>query len=583
MSATLPPGDRRPIPAVAIVGNDTVLAAAPATPVQLAHACLRRGFAVAVPASWGDELVAAEAVRRLAARGKGPAVMCACPYVRAHLLAPGTDLAPFLVSLVAPPVAAARYLRTVYGEHGVHITYIGGCPAADDPAIDVRLTPDQFLADLAERTIALSEQPLVFDSIVPPDRRRWCSLPGGAPSAEVLWNETDSRTLVELDRNDVSTDLAQQIMTREHVLLDLAPSLGCACSGAVPSLPPRSARVAVSALEPPRAFGPVIDPAAVVPLDAPVGLSATLAHLPRIDALVAKTMPGDLAAPADVQDLLDHEIGRSSAPASGSLEPMDAPAGDSAADASLVETASARVSDASVGHPPDSGSETGVIASTIPRSGGEQPRVGNRDEPAVEVPPWAMDAEEVATPEARAPADPSSDVDRGSVRRRTPPSLPMRHLAASIPRTSAGDGRSLPRAYVARRRTPTSVALVAEAGSRTPPIGPALGSSPDAPSATNPPRDVSGLGPTASPTASPRAEPPTATAPAVPQSPATASPVAAPSSPSTTAATGQVHAAGGPSRTGAVATPATNRGVLSILLISALMALFAYVVAALRR
>jgi iron only hydrogenase large subunit-like protein len=121
---------------VVIIGNDAVLAAAPATPVQIAHACLRRGFTVAVPASWGDELVAAEAVRRLASRERGPAVMCVCPFVRSRLLAPGPDLAPFLVSLVSPPVATARYLRAVYGEHGVHITYIGGCPSAEDISID---------------------------------------------------------------------------------------------------------------------------------------------------------------------------------------------------------------------------------------------------------------------------------------------------------------------------------------------------------------------------------------------------------------------------------------------------------------
>ena len=127
---------------VAIIGNDAVLDAAPATPVQLAHACLRRGFTVAVPASWGDELVATETVRRLALRERGPAVMCVCPFVRSRLLAPGPDLAPFLVSLVAPPVATARYLRAAYGERDVHITYIGGCPSAEDPSIDERLTPD---------------------------------------------------------------------------------------------------------------------------------------------------------------------------------------------------------------------------------------------------------------------------------------------------------------------------------------------------------------------------------------------------------------------------------------------------------
>src|SRR5688572_18932952 len=138
MSASFPNVERRPVPAVAIVGNDAVLAAAPASPVQLAHACLQHGFSVAVPASWGDELLAAETVRRLLGREKGPAVMCVCPFVRSRLLASGSDLAPFLVSLVPPPVAAARYLRAAYGEHAVHITYIGACPSADDAAIDVR-------------------------------------------------------------------------------------------------------------------------------------------------------------------------------------------------------------------------------------------------------------------------------------------------------------------------------------------------------------------------------------------------------------------------------------------------------------
>src|SRR5688500_16138723 len=166
MTTSLPNGDPPPLPAVVILGNDAVLAAAPATPVQLAHACLEHGFTVAVPASWGDELVATEAIRRLAARDRGPAVMCVCPYVRSRLLGPGRDLEPFLVALVAPPVAAARYLRSIYGERGVHITYIGGCPSAEDSAIDARLTPDAFLAEIAERGIALLEQPLVFDSIV---------------------------------------------------------------------------------------------------------------------------------------------------------------------------------------------------------------------------------------------------------------------------------------------------------------------------------------------------------------------------------------------------------------------------------
>lgn len=300
MTASPPADDRRPIATVAIIGNDALLAAAPATPVQLAHACLRRGFTVAVPVTWGDELLAAEAVRQLSSRARGPAVMCVCPFVRSRLLAPGPDLAPFLLSLVPPPVATARYLRTVYGDRGVHITYIGACPGADDQTIDARLTPDTFLGELADHGISLAEQPLVFDSIVPPDRRRWCSLPGGVPSAEVLWSDTDTRTLVEIERDDVSTDLAQHIIARDHVLLDLAPSLGCSCSGSIPSLTPRSARVAVTALEPPRALSPVIEPPVVIPLDVPVSGARKAAEPPRpveIPAVVSQR----------TQQEIDHE------------------------------------------------------------------------------------------------------------------------------------------------------------------------------------------------------------------------------------------------------------------------------------
>src|SRR4029079_3066038 len=96
---------------VASFGNDAVLDAPHATPVQIAHACLRRGFTVAVPASWGEELIASEVVSRLASSERGTARICVGPFVRSRLLAPGPDLAPFLVSLVAPPVATARYLR----------------------------------------------------------------------------------------------------------------------------------------------------------------------------------------------------------------------------------------------------------------------------------------------------------------------------------------------------------------------------------------------------------------------------------------------------------------------------------------
>jgi len=564
MSASLPT-DQRPVPTVAIIGNDAVLAAAPATPVQLAHACLRRGFAVAVPASWGDELIAAEAVRRLAAREKGPAVMCVCPYVRSRLLAPGPDLAPFLVSLLPPPVAAARYLRTLYGERGVRITYIGGCPGADDPAIDTRLTPAAFLADIAEYGISLSEQPLVFDSIVPPDRRRWCSLPGGVPSAEVLWSESDTRTLIEIDPDDASTDLAQHIITHEHVLLDLAPGLGCACSGAIASMPARSARVAVTAIEPPRALAPVVDPAVVVSLDAPVGVAASTVR------------PGAMS-PRDAAPPAESPVDVGGPPSAESLPAVAAPpAVDTVAPAQRVEpeVAAIRTSAASeqrveahAGPMLEPVIEPAVHSPTseTPDASSEETRValehrhGAAEGGVLEAPAESARAS-AAQPDTAPTAPAAEPLDTSPVRRRTPQAMPARPVAGSIPRAAGGDGRSLPRAYIGKRRTPAAGA-------------PRV---PEAPRPTTPPA-----------AAAPRAEADASSQPPgapVPPSAAggTAAPSPAPPRAAVTPPAVRAPVADAESRGGSLARSVGDHGALVFLLAGALLALGVYVLSALRR
>ena len=262
---------------IAILGADTMLAAQPATPVQLAHACLHAGYGLAVPVSWGDELIAGECLTRLAERGARPAVMCSCPHVRDELLAVGPDLGPMLIPLVAPPVAVARYLHRIYGRDQVHLTYIGSCPAAADDALDAHLAPAQFLATLASAGIALTDQPRVFDSVLPPDRRRFLSVAGGVPSAEQLWSAGNGRSLVELDGEDYLIDLAQHLLSHQCTLIDLAPRLGCACSGVSALVPARSARAAVAVMEPPRASGPVIDATIALELIDPIPCDAPIA------------------------------------------------------------------------------------------------------------------------------------------------------------------------------------------------------------------------------------------------------------------------------------------------------------------
>jgi len=243
---------------IVILGTDAVLAAQPATPVQLAHACLRAGFTNVIPASWGDEIIATAVLRRLDRFGEGPAIQCSCPYVAHRLLAVGADLRPLLLPLVPPPVAIARYVRALSPATPTRITFVGACPGAVDESIDIRMTPEALISMLAERQIELQAQPRVFESIIPPDRRRFRSMPGGVPTSEALWSEQGDRSLVEVSDEDFVAEISQLVLSGDNVLIDPSAALGCACSGAVGNEPALEGRTRVMALEPPRAALPVV-------------------------------------------------------------------------------------------------------------------------------------------------------------------------------------------------------------------------------------------------------------------------------------------------------------------------------------
>ncbi len=250
-------GSIKPV-AVIILGADMLVTASPATPIQLWHACLASGYDLAVPATWGDELIAAECLRALGSHPETVTVMCSCPMVARAVGDGEADLSAHLVSLVAPPVATARYLRRVYGERRVHITFAGACPAAGDSAIDAWVTPAELLERFVSTGVELARQPQLFESVLPPDRRRHLSQPGGVPTPDRAAALARPRQLIEVDDADVMTSVRRHLMGGVRALVDIAPRLGCACSGVVEHQPAAQARRGVERLEPPRSMRPVM-------------------------------------------------------------------------------------------------------------------------------------------------------------------------------------------------------------------------------------------------------------------------------------------------------------------------------------
>ncbi len=291
------------VPSLLILGTDAVLAAAPSSAVQLTHACLAAGFDAVIPASWGDELIAARVLERLE-RADAPLVECSCPLVANRLAAHADAIAPMVLCLVSPPVATASYLRALYAPARPRITYVGACPSAGADVIDVWQSPDDLLGMLAARGVSVAAQPREFDAMLAPDRRRFHSDPGGVPAPVALRALHAPVECVEVSADSFVTELAQHLLESNRILIDASGAMGCPCSGA-PSGPEsvRSARARVREHEPPRAPGPVLDESVRVVLDAelPVVIAAAPERrrsLPNTSAMEPKTDPVPVATEA---------------------------------------------------------------------------------------------------------------------------------------------------------------------------------------------------------------------------------------------------------------------------------------------
>lgn len=130
--------------------------------------------------------------------------------------------------LTTPAVATAMYIRAHAASDPLHITYAGACPGAEDPSIDQRVTPTELLMAISARGIDIAAQPMVFEDIIPPDRRRHFSAAAGLPDAQRLWESAAFR-LAQPSDVDLSIGIAQLLLAEERLLVDLAPAAGCAC------------------------------------------------------------------------------------------------------------------------------------------------------------------------------------------------------------------------------------------------------------------------------------------------------------------------------------------------------------------
>jgi hypothetical protein len=106
--------------------------------------------------------------------------------------------------------------------------------------------------------IQVRNQPDTFFDQIPPDRRRFVSLPGGCPTPEALWQRCNERTLVEAESPDFSIEIAQHLLSPRSILVDAATAIGCSCSGVTHSTTGVSVRIAATSLEPPRSTTPVV-------------------------------------------------------------------------------------------------------------------------------------------------------------------------------------------------------------------------------------------------------------------------------------------------------------------------------------
>jgi diguanylate cyclase (GGDEF)-like protein len=254
---------------VLILSLEAVAHFYPATPEQLINACYAAGFRAVTQGVVGDELVATEYLKLWQEEPWGTMIRSTDPVVVETIKAQYPELIPYLAPVVTPPVAEARYLRTLYGRE-LQIVYAGICPPASSGDLDAAITFGDLDQIFRMRGISVLAQPNFF-ARVPEERRRHVSMSGGLPLALLEESRYTSRRFRKVRGLEALKAIARAVAVDRLDLgfVDILSTEGLLAhplSGPQEELYWR--RALLASTEPPRSRRPVVDSAVVASVGA---------------------------------------------------------------------------------------------------------------------------------------------------------------------------------------------------------------------------------------------------------------------------------------------------------------------------
>jgi diguanylate cyclase (GGDEF)-like protein len=254
---------------ILILGTESAAHFYPQQPEQVVNACYAAGFRVVSRGVIGDELVASEYLRLWRNNHYGTLIRSTDPVVVEAIRSSYPELMPYLAPVATPPVAEARYLRSLYGDQ-IKVVYAGLAASHGAPELDAWVTFADLVELLRLRGVTAAAQPTVYARL-PQERRRHLSAAGGMPLALLEELRQTSKRYQKL-RGLASLPALARAVAVDQVKLGFVDIL--ASEGALdhPLSGPREElywrRAVVQESEPPRSLAPVVEPGVVASIGA---------------------------------------------------------------------------------------------------------------------------------------------------------------------------------------------------------------------------------------------------------------------------------------------------------------------------